>query len=134
MTRTKRGNPRFRTLRSKLRSQMTSPEQVMWTHLRSKQFNSLKFRRQHGIGDFIVDFYCPEKHVVIEIDGDTHAEEKQIQLDKIRESYLKSLGVRIIRYCNYDIMTNIEGVLEDLWKKLLYEVSTSPPPPYKGGD
>ncbi len=128
MTRTKQGSPGFRALRSRLRSQMTSPEQILWAHLRAKQFCSLKFRRQHGIGDFIVDFYCPEKGTVIEIDGDTHAEEKQIQLDKMRGSYFKSLGVRVIRYYNRDVVSNIEGVLEDLRQKLSSETSTSPNP------
>jgi len=107
---------------------MTSPEQVMWAHFRLKQFHSLKFRRQHGIDNYIVDFYCPEKRVAIEVDGDTHAEEKQVQLDKERELHLQSLGIRVIHYCNRDIMSNIEGVLEDLWQKLSAEISTSPNP------
>ncbi len=96
------------------RSEMTPAERMLWLKLRGKQFQNLKFRRQHGVGPYIVDFYCPEKSVVIEVDGDVHADEKKQEQDKQREEYLKKLGVKIIRYFNNGIFKNIEGVLEDL--------------------
>jgi len=80
--------------------------------------NGLKFRRQHGIGHYIVDFYCPEKRLVVEVDGDVHAYGEQIIRDKEREDYLKALGLQIIRYRNWDILTNLEGVVEDLFNQV----------------
>jgi len=98
---------------------MTTPERRIWNRLRSKQCHDYKFRRQHGIGPYIVDFFCPEKKVAIEIDGDTHCEEDQEVKDKIRDKYLTSLGVRTIRYTNREIMTNLNGVIEDLEMRIL---------------
>jgi very-short-patch-repair endonuclease len=108
---------------------MTSPEIKLWSRLRRKQFEGLKFRRQHGIGPYIVDFFCPEQGLVIEVDGDSHGDEDQILKDKERDKYLQSLGLQVIRYTNDDILKNIDGVLENLAGNL------RPPlvPPYEGG-
>ncbi len=107
---------------------MTAPERKLWSHLRMNQFYSLKFRRQHGIGSYIVDFYCPQLKVVIEIDGESHYEISQVNSDAERESLMNSLGVRTIRYSNHDVMSNIDGVLVDLAHQLQLECSTSPNP------
>ncbi|MDE0487378.1 MAG: endonuclease domain-containing protein, partial [Nitrospira sp.] len=93
---------------------MTPAEQLLWNKLRSKQCDSLKFRRQHAIGPFIVDFYCPEQLLVVEIDGDVHAEETKITKDRQRERYLRSLDLQVIRYTNHEVMSNLDGVLEHL--------------------
>lgn len=114
----KRGIKKNLSLKRKLRSEMTPAENKLWLRLRSKQFQNLKFRRQHGIGLYIVDFYCPAKGLVIEVDGDIHAEEKQVIKDRKRENYLKGLGLQIVRYVNNDILTNIDGVLEDLFRRV----------------
>jgi very-short-patch-repair endonuclease len=74
-----------------------------------------------------VDFYCPERSLVIEVDGDIHGDQHQIVRDRRRESYLKSLGLQVIRYMNDDILKNLDGVLEDLYERLL-SGSTSPRP------
>jgi very-short-patch-repair endonuclease len=106
---------------------MTGPEARLWSRLRARQLQGLKFRRQHGIGPYIVDFYCPEQSFVIEVDGDSHADADQIMKDKQREAYMQSLGLRIIRYINDDIVKNLDGVLEDLVERLSSR-STSPHP------
>ena len=106
---------------------MTPAENRLWLRLRARQFHSLKFRRQHGIGPYIVDFYCSEKAVVIEVDGDVHGVADRMVQDQEREKALRSLGLRIIRYTNDDIMNNVEGVLADLSQRLL-SGSTSPHP------
>jgi very-short-patch-repair endonuclease len=108
---------------------MTGPEIRLWSRLRARQRQGFKFRRQHGIGAYIVDFYCPEQSLVIEIDGDSHADAAQIvkDKDKQREKYLLSLGLRVIRYTNDDIVKNLDGVLEDLSERLS-PGSTSPSP------
>ena len=106
---------------------MTGPETRLWAKLRARQLRGLKFRRQHGIGPYIVDFYCPEQSLVIEVDGDSHADADQMLKDQLRDRYLQSLGLRVIRYFNDDIVKNLDGVLEDLAEKLS-SGSTSPCP------
>lgn len=118
MPRATRGQPGHLDLKRRLRSDMTGPEKRLWSRLRSRQLQGSKFRRQHGIGPYIVDFYCPEQSLVIEIDGDSHADAEQIQKDQRRDRYLQSIGLRVVRYTNDDIMKNLDGVLEDLQKRV----------------
>ena len=106
---------------------MTPAEQLLWTKFRSKQCHSFKFRRQHAIGSFIVDFFCPEQLLVVEIDGDVHAEKTKITKDRQRERRLRSLGLQVIRYTNYEVLNNLDGVLEHLLA-VLTTGSTSPHP------
>jgi very-short-patch-repair endonuclease len=110
---------------------MTGPESKLWARLKRKQFEGLKFRRQHGIGPYIVDFFCPEQRLVIEVDGDTHGNEDQILEDKERDNYLQSLGLQVIRYRNDDVQKNLDGVLQDLRERTL---RPPPAPPYEGGE
>ena len=112
---------------------MTDPERRLWSKLRARQLHGLKFRRQHGIGPYIVDFYCPEHSLVIEIDGDTHAEVNQIKKDAVRDQYLRSLGLHVVRYRNDDILKNLEGVLDDLEKRVSEKERPPLAPPYEGG-
>lgn len=128
MPRATRGQADYLNLKRRLRSNMTAPESRLWSRLRARQFQGLKFRRQHGIGPYIVDFYCPEQSLVIEVDGDSrHAGADQIVKDRQREKYLRSRGLRVIRYMNDDIVKNMDGVLEDLAGKVS-PGSTSPYP------
>lgn len=133
MPRAPRGQAGYLNLKRQLRSNMTGPETRLWSRLRARQFQGLKFRRQHGIGPYIVDFYCPEQSLAIEVDGDSHADADQIVKDRQREKYLRSHGLRVIRYINDDIVKNMDGVLEDLAGKVS-SGSTSPTPslPRKG--
>ena len=127
MPRAIRGQASYLDLKRQLRSNMTGPETRLWSRLRARQLQGLKFRRQHGIGPYIVDFYCPERSLVIEVDGDSHADTDQIVKDQLRDTYFRSLGLRVIRYFNDDIVKNLAGVLEDLVEKLASR-STSPHP------
>ena len=127
MPRAKRGQADYLGLRRRLRSDMTGPEKRLWTRLRARQVNGLKFRRQHGIGPYIVDFYCPERSLVVEVDGDSHADTKQLNKDRERDDYLRSIGLRVVRYSNSDITNNLDGVLEDLQTRVR-STSTSPLP------
>jgi len=122
-----RGQAGHLDLKRRLRSDMTGPEKRLWSRLRSRQLQGIKFRRQHGIGPHIVDFYCPEQSLVVEIDGDSHADGKQREKDRRRDRYLQSIGLRVVRYTNDDIMKNLDGVLEDLQKRVSSR-STSPHP------
>ena len=123
----KRGTPGFLPLKRRLRVEMTAAEIRLWSALRLRQCHGLKFRRQHGIGPHIVDFYCPDRALVIEVDGDTHAEDEHILKDRERDDYLQSLGICVVGYQNRDILTNIEGVIEDILRRVK-EGSTSPHP------
>ena len=101
--------------RRHLRKNSTDPERIIWQRLRSRQIGGFKFRRQHSIGKFIVDFYSSELNLVIEIDGDIHVYKKED--DKKRELFLENRGLKIIRYTNYEVRTNLSGVLEDILRE-----------------
>jgi len=108
---------------------MTKAEIILWSKLKGKQLG-YKFRRQHGIGKFIVDFYCPVLKMIIEVDGDVHGFDNQIIKDRSRQTFLESLGFTICRYTNNDVIKNIGGVLDDLVAKieLILLSSTTPSP------
>jgi len=93
-----------------LRQPQTPTEQALWRILSGRQAQGYKFRRQHPIGQFIVDFYCPVARLVVEIDGDSHAE--QGEYDQTRTDWLESQGLHVIRFANRDVKENISGVLE----------------------
>jgi len=99
------------------RNNPTMPESRIWNLvLRHRQFATYKFLRQKPLGNYVVDFYCSELRLVIEIDGDSHAE--TVDYDAQRTAVLQSLGLEVIRYTNDDVMSNIEGVYEDLWSRI----------------
>ncbi len=102
-----------KTTRRQLRKNPTEPEKRFWSWVRGKQLGT-KFRRQHGIGHYIVDFYCVEHSLIIEIDGDSHYDPEAIADDAVRTHFLETKGFRVVRYTNRDIMQNKEGVLMSL--------------------
>lgn len=110
-----RPDPRWLAERSKeLRRDETSAEGVLWDALRAKRFGGFKFRRQHTIGRFIVDFVCNEASLVVEVDGPTHDEAKDAQRDLL----LSRAGYKVVRINNQEVYENLEGVLEFLWNEL----------------
>ena len=94
-----------------LRRNSTIQERRLWNLLKNRQFHNLKFKRQHPIGDYIVDFICKEAKIIIEIDGGQHNELENIDYDNARTEFLNSLGYKVIRFWNNEIYENIEGVL-----------------------
>lgn len=124
--RIKKGKSQHLDLKRKLRSDATLAEHKLWFFLKAKKLGGFKFRRQHGIGPYIVDFYCSEKRMVIEIDGDIHALPENIKKDYLRTGYLKKLGLQVLRYTNEDVLNNIEALLEHLHSHLVDQTSTSP--------
>lgn len=99
----------YKQRRQELRHNLTAPEKKLWQILRNNQMG-IKFRRQHGIGHYIADFYCPELALVIEVDGDSHYSEAAQSYDKERDDFMLSLGIMPLRLKNDDVMKNIEGV------------------------
>lgn len=93
----------------RLRKNTTDTEQIIWKHLRSRRFSGHKFRRQVPIDNFIVDFICIERNLIIEIDGGQHG--LQIHNDARRTAHLESRGFRVVRFWNNNVNENLEGVL-----------------------
>jgi very-short-patch-repair endonuclease len=93
-----------------LKKNATDAERNLWSILRSRRMAGLKFFRQYSVGSYILDFYCPERRLAIEVDGGQHADVYGQQHDAHRDSYLKELNIRVIRFWNNDVLQNIEGV------------------------
>ena len=108
MPRPPRSNPKTRTHAIELRKELTPAERKLWTIIRNDQLG-FNFRRQHAIGNFIPDFVCIEKKLIIELDGSQHLEQEEY--DKERTQYLESQGYKVIRFWNNDVINSIEGVI-----------------------
>ncbi len=91
-----------------LRKNMTDAERKLWHYLERSQLG-VRFRRQHAIGNFIVDFCCIKKKIIVELDGSQHLDLQEY--DEERTKYLKSRGYRVIRFWNHDVMNDIDGVI-----------------------
>lgn len=101
-------------LRKQLRNNATPAEKKLWEALKDKKLDGFKFRRQHSIDRYILDFFCPTANVAIELDGDNHYTAEAREYDQIRDNYLQSVGITVIRYSNHEVYENFEGVLEDI--------------------
>jgi very-short-patch-repair endonuclease len=109
-----------------LRRDQTPAERQLWACLRGKQLGGFRFRHQHPIGPFIVDFCCLSPRLVVEIDGDSHA--AQVKYDASRTTYLEERGYAVIRFTNEDVQRRLEGVLAEITRRF-EELITTPPPP-----
>ena len=94
-----------------LRQESTEAEKLLWAELRNRKLNGLKFRRQHPLDKFIVDFYCNEKKLVVELDGGVHNEKVNKEYDEARTAMLAGLSVIVLRFKNEDVINNLKGVL-----------------------
>jgi very-short-patch-repair endonuclease len=99
-----------------LRSSNNNVERIFWSRVRDRRLEGFKFRRQVWIGNYIVDFVCAEKRLIVELDGGQHATAKTY--DERRTLELEQLGYRVVRYWNSELTNNLEGVLADLLKQL----------------
>ena len=97
-----------------LRRRLTPSELLLWAQLRDRRFDGLKFRRQHPIGPFVLDFYCDELRVAVEVDGGIHARPAQARYDAARQSLLEDEGIRVVRVRAEDVEADIGAVLESL--------------------
>jgi very-short-patch-repair endonuclease len=95
-----------------LRRNQTLAEELLWNKLRRHNLCELKFRRQHHIGRYVVDFYCSELKLIIEVDGDIHDRKEQKEYDSVREEELRSSGYLILRVKNDEVFDNIDSVIE----------------------
>lgn len=102
--------------RKKLRHSGTPAEVKLWAYLQNKKLEGRKFRRQHSIGNYILDFYCPEKKLAIELDGENHFWEEGMKHDNEKTKYLNSFGIRVLRFENKWVFEDLEYVLAEIRK------------------
>ena len=107
-----------RKFRKTLRNSMTAAECVLWQSLKSRQLAGKKFRRQMIIGRYVVDFYCPEARLVIELDGQSHFSMTIDDYEAVRTSYLEQEGLKVIRFENKELYDGLDGVLETIKQAL----------------
>jgi len=100
----------------RLRRDETEAEAKLWSRLRNASLDGAKFRRQFPIGEFIADFCCPQRQLVVELDGGGHVE--QVQRDEWRSALLAQHGYRVVRFWNEEIIDNLDGVLERILEEL----------------
>ena len=110
-------NPKFKKVRKNLRNNATSAEAVLWTILKKKQVGNLKFRRQHSVGKYVLDFYCPEKKLAIELDGEIHIYPGQRSKDLDREEFLNKNGIEVLRFENRLVFENPELIIDEIVNK-----------------
>lgn len=101
-------------LARELRKKQTVAELLLREIIRNKNVNNLKFRRQHPLGNYIADFYCPEKNLVIELDGSIHNKIEQKKRDQERDAIMKQHNINVIRFTNDDIFERIEEVIQTI--------------------
>ena len=121
---------------------MPRAEVILWSKLKGRQLLGCKFRRQYGVGAFVMDFYSTEIELAIEVDGDSHFQEGRPEYDRRRQAFIESFGIRIIRFWNGDIHENLDGVLEAIVREIVERRAGRPtlsrsgdgePPPLSSG-
>ena len=109
-----RPTPEQRKFAQQLRAQLTDCERLLWRQLRNRQLASMKFRRQHPCPPYVLDFYCAERMLVVELDGGQHYEETGLEKDRLRTDYLERQGLEVLRFSNLDVLQNLDGVLAEI--------------------
>ena len=101
-------------LRKSLRNHATASEALLWLRLKNRQVADLKFRRQYGVGPYVIDFYCPELRLEIELDGEVHNSHEAEVYDQMRTRFLNENKIKILRYRNEVVYQNMETIIEDI--------------------
>ncbi|MFZ5469067.1 MAG: endonuclease domain-containing protein [Myxococcota bacterium] len=105
-------------LARRLRQDQTDAERLLWQLLRNRQVRGKKFRRQYQVGRYLLDFYCHEAQLVVELDGGGHAMPEQQVEDGERDAFLRSQGLRVLRLWNHQVLQETEAVLTKIWDEL----------------
>ena len=110
---------RLKNVRKQLRSNMPKPEQTLWYYLKDKNLEGYKFRRQYSVGKYILDFYCPELRLALELDGDSHFASQLTRVyDQHREQFLAQQNIKVLRFTNTEISENLEAVINKISESL----------------
>jgi len=118
----------LKEFRKKLRNNSTPAEKLLWKHLQKRNLLNMKFRRQHSVGNYILDFYCTELKLSIELDGADHFTEEGMLADKGRTQFLKQFEIEEIRFENKELFKDIETVLKKITDKIIeIQLPTTPP-------
>ena len=117
--------------RRKLRNNMTNAEKLLWERIRNRQLRNKRFLRQYSVVKYVIDFYCPEIKLAIEVDGDTHESEEEILYDKNRQEEIENFGISFLRIKNEEIFVNIDKVILKI--EAINDGTPLNPPFCKGG-
>jgi very-short-patch-repair endonuclease len=117
-----------------LRATQTDAEQLLWLLLRNRRFCGFKFRRQHPLNAYILDFYCHDARLAIELDGGGHSADEQMAYDAERTKELEKAGIKVLRFWNDEVLKKIETVLESIYVTLSPSPGLRPPSPLGRGD
>jgi len=101
---------------------------MLWSILQHSNLGGYKFRRQHSVGSYILDFYCPSEKLAVELDGDSHFTDEAIEYDRERTAYLNALNIKVIRFLNTDVYNNLNVVCEQILEKIKSGNLTTPNP------
>ncbi len=111
-------DPLQKQRRKELRRNQTKAEKTLWRHVQNRRFYGMKFYRQYSAGPYILDFYCPQMKLAVELDGGQHACDANRQYDTSRTEYLQALGIEIVRFWNHEVLNHTKGVLARMAEKL----------------
>jgi very-short-patch-repair endonuclease len=114
-----------------LRKDLTDSEKSLWSRLRNKQLLAIQFYRQKPIGEYIVDFFAPRAKLVVEVDGSQHMLGEHVEKDRIRDGYLASLGLKVLRFNDREVLRESDAVVEVIYQmikdQLMAEIPPGPP-------
>jgi very-short-patch-repair endonuclease len=118
----------LKSRRKELRNGSTPAEMELWSMLKHSNLGGYKFRRQHSVGSYILDFYCPSEKLAVELDGDSHFTDDAIEYDGVRTAYLNALNIKVVRFLNTDVYDNLNAVCENILEVIKGENLTTPNP------
>ena len=101
-----------------MRNNVPAAEELVWSSLRKNQVLDYKFRRQYGVGPYVIDFYCPALKLAVEIDGDSHFVTDAIENDKRRQAFIESFGIHFLRFTNQEVNRELDAVLEKIYQNV----------------
>jgi very-short-patch-repair endonuclease len=104
--------------RRALRKNLSKAEAIMWKHLSRRQMHGCKFRRQYSVDQYVLNFYCPELKLAVEIDGDSHFVHGAEEYDKERQEYIEAYGIKFLRFTNTDVCENHDGVCLSIYDEI----------------
>ena len=115
--------PQLETNIRTLRKNMTDSELKLWSRIKRKQMFGLQFYRQRPIGNYIVDFYCPQAQLVLEVDGSSYINGAMLRKDNYRDSYFKQQGIKILRFDDLQVLNQLDGVIEKVYRTIASRIS-----------
>lgn len=128
---TRRPTAEQREFAQRLRHELTDCEQLLWQRLRNRQLGGFKFRRQYPLPPYVLDFYCAELHLAIELDGGQHFSDEALRRDAERSRYLERYGIRVLRFSNREVLAQMPEVLAEILRQA--EIAAPHPSPLPGG-